>query len=396
MGITEAEVEQRRGRTIAIDATSLLASRTGVGICVAELVSALLRSFGEDKFVLRAVSARRGAFATLSRRFPHCQIRIRHLPLRLLSPVVDYTDGLSVEAIFGAADVFHASLFLVPASRKTATVVTVYDLTPIRFPEFHLRSNLFTISQLRHRLDRADLVIVPSASTSSDLQVHGLVTPHKVRVIPLGVGECFKPMYQRCPERVAKLGLDSEYILNVGALEPRKNLPRLFQAFRSLKDRHRIPHKLVVVGPKGWKYEEVFESVRRLDLSDSVIFMGYVTDETLNLLYNHAALLVYPSLYEGFGLPPLEAMTAGCPVAVSHTSSLPEVVGDAGVYFDPLEVDSIAQAIHRILDSIELRRRLAELGRIRSRQYSWDKTAEATRQVYMEACEIKRQIIRAL
>jgi glycosyltransferase involved in cell wall biosynthesis len=373
---------------IAIDVTSYLASRAGVGVCVGQLVRALLASPGEDRFKLCAVSARREAAATLCRSFPAVDGRIcvRHLPLRLLSPLVDMSPWLKVETLFGDdADVFHASPFLVPAGKKTATVVTVFDLTPIRFPEFHLRSNLFTIRQLRRRLERADVVMVPSDSTGKDLEEFGLVPRQKVRVIPLAADACFRPVEQGNREVLAKLGVECEYVLNVGTLEPRKNLPRLFEAFRLLKDRHRIPHKLVVAGPRGWKDEEIFQSVRRLNLTDAVVFTGYIPDDTLNLFYSHATLLVYPSLYEGFGLPPLEAMAAGCPVAVSKTSSLPEVVGQAGVYFDPLEVEEIAQAIYRILDSPDFRANLIELGRARSREFSWEKTAAATLRIYKEA-----------
>jgi glycosyltransferase involved in cell wall biosynthesis len=378
--------------TIAIDVTSYLASRTGVGICVAELVSALLAAPGEDKFHLCAVSARRDASAQLDQRFPHGEILVRHFPLRLASPLVDKSTWPNVETIFGAADVFHASPFLVPAGKKTAMVVTIYDLTPIRFPEFHLPSNLFTVEQLRRRLDRVHLVIVPSISTGRDLQDLGLASSDKVRVIPLAAESCFKPVDRGSLAALASLGLDPGYILNVGALEPRKNLPRLFEAYRILKDRYRIAQKLIVIGPRGWKDQDVFQAVHRLNLSDSVVFMGYVPKEVLNVLYNHASLLVYPSLYEGFGLPPLEAMVAGCPVAVSKTSSLPEVVGEAGVYFDPLEVEEMAQAIHQVLDAREFRAKLVELGMARSLQYSWSKTASATQQAYRDALEIKHRI----
>jgi glycosyltransferase involved in cell wall biosynthesis len=360
-----------------------------VGIYVAELVSALLAAPGDDKFRLLAVSARKDASAQLNQRFPHGEVRVRRFPIRILSPLVDKSSWPSVETIFGAADVFHASPLLVPACKKTAMVVTVHDVTPIRFPEFHLPSNLFSIEQLRRRLHRAHLAIVPSASTGRDLQDLGLASSDKVRVIPLAAESCYKPVDRGRLEALTELGLEPGYILNVGALEPRKNLPRLFQAYRILKDRYRISHKLVIAGPRGWKDEAVFQTVQRLKLSDSVVFMGHVSNEVLNLLYNHASLLVYPSLYEGFGLPPLEAMAAGCPVAVSKASSLPEVVGDAGVYFDPLEVDAIAQAIFRILDSREFCAKLVELGTARSFQYSWSKTAAATHQAYRDAVAIR-------
>jgi len=388
-------VEESAASIIAIDVTSYLASRTGVGVCVGELVSALLAIPGEDRFRLCALSMRGGAAAKLSQRFPAVEICVKPLPMRVLTPLADRCSWLHAEALFGDAHVFHAGPLLVQAGKRAAVVVTVYDLTPIRFPEFHVRSNLFTIQELRRRLDRADLVMVPSSSTAKDLEDLGLVPQQKVRVVPLGVDGCFKPVASENRGMLARFGLDCEYILNVGAIEPRKNLPRLLQAFRILKDRHRISHKLAVAGPRGWKDEEILQSVQQLKLSDSVVFTGYVSDEMLNLLYNHAALLVYPSLYEGFGLPPLEAMAAGCPVAVSNISSLPEVVGDAGVYFDPLAVEDIARAIYQILGSSELRAVLAKSGEIQSRRFSWSKTAEATLRIYREAREIRKLARRA-
>ncbi len=377
------------GLSIAIDVTPFLASRTGVGVCVASLAGELLSASGGNRFVLCAVSARGTARAVLRRRFPDSEIRVRRLPVKLLSPLVDGTAWLRAETIFGPSDVFHASQTVVPPSSRAAIVVTVYDLTPVRFPEFHLRSNLFGAQQLKNRLGRADLVLVPSVSTGADLEGLELVSGSKVRVVPLAADRRFRPEVEGGRATLASLGVEGEFLLNVGALEPRKNLPRLFQAFRLLKDRHRIPHKLIVAGPRGWKDEEIFESVRRTGLSDSIVFTGYLPIETLNLLYSHASLLVYPSLYEGFGLPPLEAMSACCPVAVARTSSLPEIVGHAGVYFDPLEVEDMAQAIHGVLSSPALRAKLVELGTVQARQFSWEKTAESTLEVYEEAARLK-------
>ncbi len=381
--------EESPGYAIGIDVTSYLASRTGVGVCVGKLVKALLAVPGNDRIKLCAVSARREALSTLRRGFPDSEIRVKRLPVRFLTPLVDRSPWIKIESIFGNTDIFHASPLLVPAGKKAAIVVTVWDLTPIRFPEFHLSSNLYTASQLARRLDRADLVIVPSFNTKNDIEDLAIARRDRIRVIPLAADERFRPVQKASDGTLGKYGLECEYILNVGAIEPRKNLPRLFQAFRLLKDRHRIAHKLVVVGPKGWKHEEVFQAVHSLGLTDMVIFTGFVSTETLNSLYNHATLLVYPSLYEGFGLPPLEAMAAGCPVAVSKSSSLPEVVGNAGVYFNPLEVEDIANAIHKVLDTSEFRTQLIESGIAQSRAFSWEKTAEATRQVYREAVDLR-------
>jgi glycosyltransferase involved in cell wall biosynthesis len=369
--------------------TPYLASRTGVGVYIGELVRALLASPGRDRYKLCAFSANPEAGDRLRRSFPGAEIRVLPVPMRFLAPLSDRFSWLSADVLCGKTDLFHAGQLFVPAARRAAVVVTVHDLTPIHFPEYHLRSNLFSISSIRRRISRADLVIADSSNTAKDLLDAGLVSNQKVRVIPLGVQECFRPSADENSLASIPPGLDGDFILTVGALEPRKNLPRLFQAFRILKDRHHIPHRLAVVGPEGWKDEEVFRSVKELGLSDSTVFTGYVSNEILNLLYNRASLMIYPSLYEGFGLPPLEAMAAGCPVAVSNTSSLPEVVGHAGAYFDPRSVEEMAVAIYQVLSSPERRANLVRLGTAQSREFSWRKTAEATLGVYREAISLR-------
>jgi glycosyltransferase involved in cell wall biosynthesis len=175
----------------------------------------------------------------------------------------------------------------------------------------------------------------------------------------------------------------------VGALEPRKNLPRLLKAFHILRENYRIPHLLALVGPEGWNSNGIQEAIRELKLEQAVRVTGFVEDRVLNILYNRACVLVYPTLYEGFGLPPLEAMAAGCPVAVSDSSSIPEVVGDAGLYFDPEQPEEIASTVFRILDSPELRRRLVESGLQRAQEFAWQKSAEGVLAVYAEAREEK-------
>ena len=219
----------------------------------------------------------------------------------------------------------------------------------------------------------------------------------RIRVIPLGVRDCFHPLPKAEDPGglLRRLGLDCDYILAVGSLEPRKNLPRLLKAFQILRENYRIPHILALAGPEGWYSDGVLEAVRELRLEQAVRITGFVEDGMLNLLYNRAAVLVYPTLYEGFGLPPLEAMAAGCPVAVSNSSSLPEVVGDAGLYFDPEDPEAMASAVHRILDSPELRSKLVQSGLNRARNFAWQKSAERMLAVYAEAREEKsRRAIR--
>jgi glycosyltransferase involved in cell wall biosynthesis len=311
--------------------------------------------------------------------------------MRLAQPLADFAPLLSLEAMFGSMDVFHANHLMVPVPRRTPTLMSVYDLTPLRFPEFHLASNRFTARQLRRWTDRADRVIVNSHATSLDLQDLAGVDPTRIRVVPLGVRNCFRkpPAEEDAGRLLGELGLDRDYILAVGALEPRKNLPRLLKAFHILRENYRIPHLLALAGPEGWNSNGIKEAIRELKLEQAVRITGFVEDRVLNILYNRACVLAYPTLYEGFGLPPLEAMAAGCPVAVSDSSSLPEVVGDAGLYFDPAQPEAIASTVFRILDSPELRRRLVESGLQRAQEFAWQKSAEGVLAVYAEAREEK-------
>jgi glycosyltransferase involved in cell wall biosynthesis len=368
--------------------TSYLASRTGVGVCVGGLVRALqeeAQDLEDWRFKLCALSLRRHVVSELRDSFALGSPEVRHLPIpvRVAVPLADRFPALRMESFFGDADVFHAGSLWVPASRRAAVVVTLFDLTPIRFPKYHLASNLFTVDQLKRRLGRAKAVIVPSKSTAAGLRSYSLVEEEKIRVIPLGLNPVFRPM-KGCRDLLRRFGLGGEFILTVGSIEPRKNLALLLQAFSLLKERHHIPHKLAIAGPQGWMQEDLPRVISELKLDNEVVFTGFVPDEILNVLYNETTLLVYPSMHEGFGLPPLEAMAAGCPVAVSRVSSLPEVVGEAGRYFDPLEVEEIARTVLTVLESNDLRLRLSELGRRRSGEFSWKKAARATFALYKE------------
>jgi glycosyltransferase involved in cell wall biosynthesis len=375
---------------IGIDATACLASSTGVGVTVTELTRALLalpEDTSDERLRLCAFSTGGGARDRLHAAFPtdRAEIRTRRLPVRLIAPILDRFSWPDVELLFGAMDVFHAGPLVVPTCRSAALVVTVYDLTPIRFPEYHIPSNSFDRATLRRRLDRAVRIMVPSACTRDDLESLARIGRDRVRVIPLGVREKFRRTSEAPPGLPVGLGLRGEYILTVGSLEPRKNLDRLVRAFKLLKDRHHVPHQLVVVGPKGWLEGGLRETIQSLGLSSEVCFPGFVSDEVLNAFYCNAAVLVYPSLYEGFGLPAVEAMAAGCPVALSRAGSLPEVGGNAAVYFDPSGIEDIAQSTLKILESADLRSQLVNCGLVRSRLFDWGLTARATRDVYAEA-----------
>jgi len=233
-------------------------------------------------------------------------------------------------------------------------------------------------------LKTADKIITVSNSTKNDLMNHFNIPKEKIRVIFEAADEKFKSLNNKETKEVKyKYHLNFPFILYVGGLAVHKNIPALIKAFYKVKKKG-IQHKLVITGTKRWKYKEIFETIDKLDLQNDVVFTGYVSDEDLPALYNAADLFVYPSIYEGFGLPPLEAMACGTPVITSNTSSLPEVVGDAGIMVDPYDVNGLADAMHEVLANEGLRANMIKNGLERAKMFSWEKCARETLKVYEE------------
>jgi len=293
-------------------------------------------------------------------------------------------------------DLLHALAFVAPLLSRCPSVVTIYDLSFLLYPESFKRAKRFYLGLFtRLSARRARRIIAISESTKRDVVRLLGVPPEKVEVVYCGIDEAFRPLAE---EQVAafrsKRGLPERFILFVGTIEPRKNVTRLIEAFADLRsfdvaqDTFAICDlRLVIGGAKGWFYQDVFARVEELGLEDKVIFPGYIPVSELPLWYNAAELFVYPSLYEGFGLPPLEAMACGTPVVAANTSSLPEVVGEAGLIVDPLDVEGLAEAMRRALDDEALRQEMREQGLERAKGFSWTKTAQETVQVYRRAME---------
>jgi len=258
-----------------------------------------------------------------------------------------------------------------------------WDLMPHLFPRFKG-------SQIAWRAERdvrkARRVVVGSRKVRDDVARRYGLTDDTLRVVPLGVDARFSvgDVAGAARHVQAALGIGTPYVLYVGDLQPRKNLPRLVEAFALLKRRGDVPHRLVIAGKRAWEYEALFEAVERLGLSDDVVFTGYVPDEVLPDLYRAADLLVYPSIHEGFGLPPLEAMACGVPVAVSDEPTLRETTDGAAALFDPEDPEAIAEVIARVLGDESLRQTLKTRGLVRARACTWKTTAERMLAVYDE------------
>jgi glycosyltransferase involved in cell wall biosynthesis len=236
---------------------------------------------------------------------------------------------------------------------------------------------------LKISIRKADIIVADSHSTKRDIIEYFGVEDEKIKVVHLGVESRFRPIGNVEKYRLRN-NLPSKMILNVGTLEPRKNVVTLIKAFKRLREKGFEDYKLVIAGDKGWLYEQIFKDVDHSGLKQEILFRGVVSDEDLPMFYNCADIFVYPSLYEGFGLPPLEAMACGIPVITSNTSSLPEVIGDAGIMVDPTDDKSLSDAMYSVLTDKELWQHMSNNGLQRSKIFTWEKAAKEILEIYDE------------
>jgi glycosyltransferase involved in cell wall biosynthesis len=323
-------------------------------------------------------------------RAPRVNARLTRLPVDRPPVRIAWEQTvLPVELLREGADLLHALGFVSPIAWRGRTVVTVYDLSFLRFPETFNRSNRMYLGNFTPpSLRRADRVITISEETRRDVIELCGVAPERVTPILLAADERFRPA---APDAVRafrrRQGLPDRFVLYQGTLQPRKNVETLVRAYARLRSQGSDDHILVLAGPRGWQYEPIFELIRQLGLEPYVTFPGFVPDDELALWYSSAAVFAFPSRYEGFGLPLLEAMACGAPVVSSSASSLPEVVGDAGVLVDPSDVEGLCSALCQLLEDEPRRQALAAAGRVRAQTFSWRRTASETVQVYREVLE---------
>jgi glycosyltransferase involved in cell wall biosynthesis len=268
-------------------------------------------------------------------------------------------------------------------------VITSHDLAIFREPETYQFSRVLYWRKLfEHAIQKASCVVAISNSTRDDLIEIMHVPPTKIRVIYCGVNSSFRSINDGdVLERVRmKYGLPKDFLLFVGLFSPRKNIAGILKSFAILKNKFKIPHHLVIVGEKGWRYKSDLELVNKLGLGKSVLFPGFIKEDDLTAVYNIADVFVFPSLYEGFGLPVLEAMACGTPVVTSNISSLPEVVGSAGILVNPHDHEEIASAIYRLLTDKKLSSRFTKEGLERSSHFTWEKAAAEMLAIFREFC----------
>lgn len=370
---------------VAIDYTAAVHQAAGIGRFVRCLVQALAEVDQNNEYLLVYADPPRGVQPAIpqapnfaGRRIPLSDRALAALWHRLSVPI-------PVDLVTGPVDIFHSPNFVLPPVRRGVKVLTVHDLAFLLRPECaDVKLREYLEKTVPRSVARADFIMADSVNTQDDLICLLGVPLNKVQVVPGGVESRFKPVNDQAllDGMRQRISGGAPFILSVGMIEPRKNLTRLIEAFELLKTRYHTPHRLALVGKRGWLSDGIYQRAKTSPLAKEILFPGYVADHELPLLYGAADLFAYPSLYEGFGLPPLEAMACGTPVVSSSSSSLPEVVGDAAVMVDPENSEELAEAMANTLADTAIRTRMIASGIEQSGKFTWRAAAEKMLQVY--------------
>jgi len=372
---------------IYIDISAAVHGRAGLGRYAESLARALVQEHPERFAFFYNRDRSTSPLAGLER-VPTRTVRAGYKPWRM-AVWLGQLLGLGFDRLVPEAELYHATEHLLLPLRGVPTVLTVHDLIYHLFPEHHKPLNYWFLNRAMPLfVQRARAIIAVSESTRQDLiRCYG-VPPDKATVVHEAAAPHFRPA---SPEAIAavraRYRLPEGFILTVGTIEPRKNLSRLLDALQRLQQEG-DDARLVVVGSRGWLYEGFFRHLEELQLGDSVLLPGYVPDADLPAVYSAAKVFVLPSLYEGFGLSVLEAMACGTAVVCSHASSLPEVGGDAAHYFDPTDVEEMAQTIRAVWHDEALRAEMGRRGLAQAARFSWARAAQETMAVYQRAMSL--------
>ncbi len=377
----------RQARKIGIDITSAVTQGAGIGRYTRELVSALIELDSESSYAL--FSAKQPAQLPIPEPVPKApNVTYYEAPLgerwlyriwyRLNLPV-------PVQWFTGRVDLFHSPDFVLPPVRgDIPTLLTVHDLSFLHFPDTFTPALVAYLNKVVPRsVQRATHVLADSEATKRDLITHYRTPPEKVTVLYSGVSDLFLPEgdKRRLQAVRDKYGIgERPYVFSVSTLQPRKNYQMLIRAFRAVAAKR--PHNLIIAGGKGWLYEQIVAEIARQGLEGRVLLTGFVDDADLPALYGGASLFAYPSIYEGFGLPLLEAMACGVPVLNSNASCLPEVAGDATVQLPPDELQAWSETMLTLLDDATKRASMVAAGFLQARQFSWARAAQQLSSLY--------------
>ena len=370
---------------VGLDGYPLSEPRTGVGHYTLELARALALVAPSDQFELIAPAPFEPA-AKLE--IDRANVPNLHTTSLKASSVRGHwwSLGLPLYARKAAFDVFHGTNFEVPLWKKSRTVVTIHDLSALLHPEKH-RSRM--VRRARFRLPLvvriANMIVTPTESIRREVCKHLGVKANKVVAIPLAARARFQPMQRtQTVETRKRLGVEDDFLLFVGTLEPRKNLLTLLKAFEQIVRHSPLRPQLVIAGGEGWLMDNLFAFIKKAAISDRLCLTGYLDDDELCALYSSCKVFIYPSVYEGFGLPPLEAMACGAPVIAGRIPALQETLGSAAHLVEPLDVEALAKSIVDLLQDDNRQKRLGSEGQRRAAEFSWERTARLTLDVYQK------------
>jgi glycosyltransferase involved in cell wall biosynthesis len=343
---------------IGIDIRSVLKKTTGIGKYTLNLINAFAEVDSKNNYYLYS----RKKILDFKRRLPT-------LPGANFSHCIDYFKR-GPDAVLPEIDIFHTSSYDLPKPKNARYIITIHDVIIKAYPYGHREETIREMDErLKRILDEADVFVADSNSTKTDLMKFYGVDGAKVEVIYPGVSKQLSAIsYQ--------LSAPEQYILFVGTLEPRKNVDGLIRAFDWLRRVSDVKHKLYIVGMKGWMFEDIFKTYDESEFKKDIIFKGYVNDTELRALYQGASVFVYPSFYEGFGLPVVEAFSYGVPVVTSNASSCSEVAGEAALLIEPSNYKEIGEAILKLINDKELRETVSRKAIDRAKEFSWARTAE--------------------
>lgn len=368
---------------IALDGLPLSETLTGVGHYTLELARHLASSSADEVFVVSP----RGFIASIESETSGPTNL--HLTRPTISPLTRYwwSIGLPRYIRKNEIEVFHGTNFEVPLRGKCPSVITIHDLSMVLHPQTHERRRVRRARQRLPIMTRtATMVVTPSEAVRAEVHQHLEIPLDRIVTIPEAARSTFRRQDPELTENVRKrLEITKPFVLYVGTVEPRKNLLTLVRAFEDVWSGSDFSLQLVIAGRKGWMVDDLFRHVKQSPAAEQIIFTGYLSDDDLCALYSSCALFVYVSLYEGFGLPPLEAMACGAPVIASRIPSLSDTVGEAALLVAPTDVRELAANIRNLLQDDDLRKQMAQKGVRRAAELGWERTARLTRAVYDQA-----------
>ena len=360
-------------KKVALELQPCCGNRSGIGMYTYELAKRMPRGsnleFTGNIFNFLGRSDNTGALSKIE-----MPVRVqKSMPYGVFRRIW-HAVPIRYSTMFPEADLTVFFNFIVPPRVKGKVITVIYDMTYLRFPETMNESNLRRIrGDIAYSAARSDVIVTISEFSKREI--------HELLQIPEGKIKIVYSAPSITEDRAEfsaiqkQFGVRKPYLLYVGTIEPRKNLERLIQAFDLLKREKQIPHQLILAGGGGWKTEEIHRAAEAAQFADDILFTGYLSSGEKNTLYQNADVMVFPSLYEGFGMPPLEAMLFGCPVVCSDAASLPEIVGEAAELVEPLDVRSIANGVWHVLSDSAYRNALIEKGTQRASRFSWGRSA---------------------